>query len=382
MNLKRHWWKILAALLVLYSLVAGLLIPLKSGIDSVTPNNGSTRDLLTVDIIGYNTHYQDAEELRAWLKFDSVNYIAGRNIKVISQNQLKADFQIPDKLPSGTSKELTLILDNEIDGYSLLPEAIHINTIAFDTLLPPIKQKGGNPTDTQLSDPEIEGYPIVQWENNLTDIHIAEGYSFPYRKILYETIRNLFYHVPLWFGMLIILFASMVYGIMYLVTKKSQYDYISLSLTQVGILYGMLGLLTGAIWATWTWGEPWSGDVKQNMSAVAMLIYLAYLVLRYSFDDYEIQARISSVYNIFAFATLIPLLFVIPRLYDSLHPGNGGNPGFGGEDLDNTMRMVFYPSIIGWTLLGVWLASLAYRYMKLREAWFDRDEDEVPADFK
>ncbi|MGK0388863.1 MAG: heme exporter protein C [Maribacter sp.] len=367
MDFKKHWWKILAILLVLYSLIAGLLIPLKSGVDSITPNHGSTRDLMTLDVIGYNTHYQDAKELRAWLKFDSVNYITGKNIKVLSQNQLTADFQIPDHLPSGKqSKELTLILDNEIDGYSLLPEAIHISTMVFDSAIG---------MDTLLS-------PIGQWENNFTDIHIAEGLSFPYRKILYETIRNLFYHVPLWFGMLIILFASMVYGIMYLVTRKSKYDYISFSLTQVGILYGILGLVTGAIWATWTWGEPWSGDVKQNMSAVAMLIYLAYIVLRSSFDDYELQARISSVYNIFAFATLIPLLFVIPRLYDSLHPGNGGNPGFGGEDLDNTMRMVFYPSIIGWTLLGIWLASLAYRYMKLKEEWMDRDEDEVPADFK
>ena len=113
-----------------------------------------------------------------------------------------------------------------------------------------------------------------------------------------------------------------------------------------------------------------------------MLIYLAYFILRGSFDEEERRGRIAAIYNIFAFAALIPLLFVIPRMTDSLHPGNGGNPGFGGEDLDNTMRMVFYPSIIGWTLLGVWLASLAYRYMKLREEWLDRDEDEIPADFK
>ncbi|HMR44960.1 MAG TPA: cytochrome c assembly protein, partial [Saprospiraceae bacterium] len=69
---------------------------------------------------------------------------------------------------------------------------------------------------------------------------------------------------------------------------------------------------------------------------------------------------------LFAFATLIPLLYVIPRMTDSLHPGSGGNPAMGGEDLDNTMRMVFYPAIIGWTLVGFWMANLNFRIEKIR----------------
>jgi heme exporter protein C len=72
------------------------------------------------------------------------------------------------------------------------------------------------------------------------------------------------------------------------------------------------------------------------------------------------------VYNIFAFGALVPLIYVVPRLTDSLHPGAGGNPAFGSEDLDNTMRMVFYPAILGWTLLGFWIASLAYRAERLQ----------------
>ncbi|MEL6923730.1 MAG: cytochrome c assembly protein, partial [Bacteroidota bacterium] len=77
---------------------------------------------------------------------------------------------------------------------------------------------------------------------------------------------------------------------------------------------------------------------------------------------------------IFAFAALIPLIFVIPRMTEgSLHPGNGGNPGFGGEDLDNTMRMVFYPAIIGWILMGMWMSRLVYRAEGLRMRLLDAD---------
>jgi len=58
----------------------------------------------------------------------------------------------------------------------------------------------------------------------------------------------------------------------------------------------------------------------------------------------------------------IVLINVIPRVVESsLHPGNGGNPGFNNYDLDNSMRMVFYPAVIGWGLLVGWIIDLAVR---------------------
>ncbi|MFM7748648.1 MAG: cytochrome c biogenesis protein CcsA, partial [Bacteroidota bacterium] len=138
------------------------------------------------------------------------------------------------------------------------------------------------------------------------------------------------------------------------------------ALTQMGILFGMLGLITGMVWAQFTWGAWWSGDPKQNASAIGLLMYLAYTVLRSSFEDKRRQARISAAYNILAFFCLIPLLFILPRLTDSLHPGNGGNPGFSAYDLDGRMRWVFYPAVIAWTLMGWWASNLWARYNLLR----------------
>jgi heme exporter protein C len=59
-------------------------------------------------------------------------------------------------------------------------------------------------------------------------------------------------------------------------------------------------------------------------------------------------------------------IMIMPRLVDSLHPGNGGNPGFGKYDLDSNMRMVFYPAIIGWSLMGVWMMQLGIRLNLIR----------------
>ena len=79
------------------------------------------------------------------------------------------------------------------------------------------------------------------------------------------------------------------------------------------------------------------------------------------------------MYNIFAFSSLIPLLYIVPRMFASLHPGATGNPAFGSQDLDNTMRMVFYPSIIGFSLLGFWIAELRIRYRRLEDKAMDLD---------
>ncbi|MBD0401869.1 MULTISPECIES: cytochrome c biogenesis protein CcsA [unclassified Flammeovirga] len=183
----------------------------------------------------------------------------------------------------------------------------------------------------------------------------------PRLDILNETIRNLYFHVPMWFGMIIVLLASMVYSIKYLKSQDLKHDLWAAELANTGILFGILGIVTGMIWAKFTWGAYWSGDPKQNGAAGGLMFYFAYVILRGSFKDEEQKARISAIFNIFAFAIFIPLIFVLPRLTDSLHPGNGGNPGFNAYDLDSKLRLVFYPAIIGWTLLGVWFTSLNVR---------------------
>lgn len=183
----------------------------------------------------------------------------------------------------------------------------------------------------------------------------------PRLPILNETVRNLHFHVPMWFGMIILFGFSVYYAIRYLAKKDLKYDLYSKELAETGILFGILGIVTGMVWANFTWGEPWSNDPKQNASAVALLIYFALIILRGSLQDDHQRARISAVYNVFAFAVLIPLIFILPRLTDSLHPGNGGNPGFNAYDLDSNLRMVFYPAVAGWTLLGFWIASIKSR---------------------
>ncbi len=183
----------------------------------------------------------------------------------------------------------------------------------------------------------------------------------PALEIINETIRNLYFHVPMWFAMILLFLGSFIYAIKYLRSGNLLHDIYSAELTKIGIVFSVLGMLTGMEWAKYTWGEAWSNDPKQLGTAICMLIYFAYLILRGGLKDEEKRAKISAVYNVFAFAMMIPLLWILPRMVDSLHPGNGGNPGFNTYDLDRGMRMVFYPAIIGWFLLGLWITTLNIR---------------------
>ncbi|ULQ54811.1 cytochrome c biogenesis protein CcsA [Flavihumibacter fluvii] len=190
----------------------------------------------------------------------------------------------------------------------------------------------------------------------------------PAKPILNETIRNLYFHVAMWFGMMIFFSVSVVNSVKYLRTGNMKYDGYSVEYANTGILFGLLGLVTGMIWAKYTWGKAWSNDPKQIGAAIAILIYFAYLVLRNSMIDMDKRARISAVYNIFAFAMLFPTIWIIPRLVESLHPGGMGNPALNYNDIDARMRMLFYPAAVpGWTLLGVWITTLRIRLKILEE---------------
>jgi heme exporter protein C len=222
--------------------------------------------------------------------------------------------------------------------------------------------------------------PIFTWSaglKTLTAALLAYVFSWgllgpvPDLPVLEETIRNLYFHVPLWFAMILMLLGSLLASIAYLRSGKAHWDEKASSLAVVSIVFGVLGFATGMLWGHYTWGRLGAflfSDPKTLGAMIGLLIYLAYFVLRNSVEDEHKAARISAVYSVFAYTLLIFFIFVFPRLsgVESLHPGSGGNPGFSAYDLDNRMRAVFYPAVIGYTGLGIWMASLRYRMLRLQ----------------
>jgi heme exporter protein C len=356
----KNIYKIVGVLLVAYSLIAGMLIPLGTGIINVSPRVAKGGEPLALKIKAYNANFlKDKDNYEARIRLNPKQAICANKVVVENDQELSLFFDLPlGKLPTqivgedGKKSSFPLLeISGKTNGYSSLESAVYIK----DSLLE-------NATQNFC---EVVAFSEVT-ESKMT---------FPFLNILEETIRNLFYHVPMWFAMMLLLLISVVYSILYLAKPEMEhYDVQATSFASVGVLFGVVGIATGALWAKHTWGAYWSFDVKQNTSAVALLIYLAYFVLRSSFDDMDKRARVAAIYNIFAFATLIPLLYIVPRMVDSLHPGMGGNPAFSKLDLDDTMRMVFYPAVFGWMLLGIWMANLGGRVERLMRIKLESEE--------
>lgn len=193
--------------------------------------------------------------------------------------------------------------------------------------------------------------------------------DIPRLNILEHTARNLYFHVPMWFTMMGAFGLSAYHSVRVLGSGRLLHDVRAEQAALVGAFFGILGLLTGMVWARFTWyvgtNKWWNFDPKQTMAAVQLLIYGSYFVLRSSFDEPRRRARIAAVYNLFAASTIPFLLFVIPRQMDSLHPGAEGNPAFD-EITDFRMRFVFYPAIVGFIALFWWIYTQRVRLAALQ----------------
>jgi heme exporter protein C len=192
-----------------------------------------------------------------------------------------------------------------------------------------------------------------------------------------QSLRNVFYHVGMWFAMMAVLTVSFINSINYLKTGNLLYDMKAEQAVRVSFLFGALGLITGMVWASFTWGQPWANDPHLNGAVVTVLVYAGYMVLRSAITDDEKRGRVAAVLNIFAFIMMLMLLGLMPRLAENtIHPGSGGdqggNPAFG--DMDVAMRFVFYPALAGWIMLGLWIVNIRIRIRKLE---MKREEKEL-----
>jgi heme exporter protein C len=205
---------------------------------------------------------------------------------------------------------------------------------------------------------------------------VIAGFLFdvPQLIVIGESIRNLYFHVGMWFSMITLLIISVFFSIRYLKTNKLSDDTIAHEAVNTAVVFGLLGIITGMVWAKTTWGHWWVNDPKLNGAAITMLAYLAYKILRGSVKNEVLTARISSIYNILAFVMMLVFMMILPRtIGNSIHPGQGGNPALNPTELDNSMRLVFYPALLGWILLSIWILEIRVRLGNLKSKSEQKD---------
>ncbi|MFT3885767.1 MAG: cytochrome c biogenesis protein CcsA [Flavobacteriales bacterium] len=333
--MKGWWWKLGSVALLMYVVIIGLRTPLRPALVHASATRIEPGEA-SFEVTGYNTRFATSQYVAWWLENGEARWCA-TSVAPMSETRVRLSFVVPDRLPRDMTSIATF---NSLDGELRLPEALW--TV----------RKGGSAGTLDAS--------CVPANTNS-----AHLFAFPDRNILNESIRNLFFHVPMWFAMMLLMTISVVQSIITLRNNSLGADLMADTAVRVSLLFAALGLITGSLWARVTWGGWWTSDTKLNGAAVTVLIYAAYLVLRGSVPDPHKRARLAAVYNVFAYVLMMVFIMVLPRVTDSLHPGNGGNPAFSNYDLDSSLRAVFYPACMGWIGLAYWAFRLRVRTARL-----------------
>jgi heme exporter protein C len=194
-------------------------------------------------------------------------------------------------------------------------------------------------------------------------------YELPVIPGLGERARLIFFHVPTAWLSVIAFLTGMFFSIRYLRRREPLDDLRSSAAAGLGFLFCLLAAFTGAIWAKFNWGSFWNWDPRETSIFVLLLIYGAYFSLRSAIDNQEKRSALSAVYSILAAVAVPFFIFVLPRITAGLHPGSKGDPDGAGPvvqfQMSPNMRVIFFASLIAFTLLFVWMFQLRVRTGRL-----------------
>ncbi len=169
-------------------------------------------------------------------------------------------------------------------------------------------------------------------------------------------IQRIFYfHVPIALISLVAYGVACVAAIMYLRRGGEKWDEVGVVSVGLGMVFSILTVLTGSIWAKASWGTWWVWEDPRLVTyLVVILLYAAYFVLRSSAEDNR-RARYSAVYAVFAFAA-VPLSFYSVRVAESfVHPVVFTRSG---ADMPGSMLIWFFVSLVAITGLFATLLQL------------------------
>jgi len=185
----------------------------------------------------------------------------------------------------------------------------------------------------------------------------------PPAAILGEASRILYFHVPVAFVSVIAFVTAGIESIIIIIQKNKNSllrEEKAYNATLIGLIFSVLTLVTGAIWANLNWGTYWNWDPRQTSIVILLLIYIAYFSLYSALSDNENRGKISSVYLILAMIIMPVFVFIIPRVYDSLHPDtliNADKKMY----LDPAMKITLFVSTAAFTLLYFYIYNIMNR---------------------
>jgi heme exporter protein C len=178
-------------------------------------------------------------------------------------------------------------------------------------------------------------------------------------------VQRIFYiHLPSAFTGFVAFYVGGVASVLYLLKREDRYDDLSASANEVGLVFTVVNLVTGILWAKPIWGVYWAWDGRMTTQLLLALIYAGYLILRQSVNDPGQRAVVCAVVSIFGMVD-IPIVYMANRWWRTQHPSPvllGGQ----GSGLDPSMRIVLYFTFAAMLFLLAYLVKTRRRLEQTR----------------
>jgi heme exporter protein C len=176
--------------------------------------------------------------------------------------------------------------------------------------------------------------------------------------------RIFYFHVGIAWVAGLAMFVAFVSSVLYLWRGERRiYDIVSVSSVEIGVVFGIMVIVSGMLWARPVWNTWWTWDPRLTTTAISLFIYLAYLMLRSALDDPQRRARFSSVYAIIAFAS-VPVTYFATKWWNTIHPDLASGGDFG---LSSSMRPAMFISLAAFSLVYLMLLRTRVRVERMSD---------------
>jgi heme exporter protein C len=177
----------------------------------------------------------------------------------------------------------------------------------------------------------------------------------PKEKTMGDLQRIFYFHVPAAIAGFTAFAVNFVASLMYIIRKNRRWDNLAISAAEIGVLFFVMVLVTGPIWAKPVWFIWWTWSPRLTLSLVLCMLYIAYLLIRKYIDDTERKAMVSAVFGIVAFID-VPLVFFSIRWWRDHHP----SPVLETGGLSPSMRPAFFICLAAFEVLLIFLLRRRY----------------------
>ncbi len=182
----------------------------------------------------------------------------------------------------------------------------------------------------------------------------------PAERLMGDVYRIMYIHFPSWVGSAAGYLTAFLASIAYLKTRNAGYDYVALAGAEIGLLFNVTGLITGAFWGRPTWGVYWTWDPRLTTTAIMAITFAGYLVLRAFMEDPEGRARAAALVAIVGFVN-VPIVYFSVRWWRTLHQVQSSP-----ETVDAPMVWALRTMMVAFVLLFIFLLTQRFRLAHIR----------------